>query len=758
MDTRNGSRAAVANRLWLKPTYARRVVDADELWLLPDTGTARRLRGRLPARLAPLLDGTRSADEIVDALAPEFPPEHVYYALLTLEQKGFVESAPAGIAPEQAAFWDGLAHDGSAAARLRETRVAIVPVGEADDDARALTGTLGELAVEIVDERDAALVVAVVRDYLDPAIGDVSRRMRADGRAWIPFKPVGQMIWLGPMFSPRTDLCWSCLSRRIQENRPEEMVARGLGGLAFTSRAALPATRALAADLAATEIARWAVTGSHDVLDRALVTLDLDGGAVRHHPVHSPRGCAECGRAPAPAPVSGAAPIALRSRPKLFTADGGHRAHAPEDTLARLTPFIGPIAGVVGDLFAEPSCEGLSVYAIRHAAPHDGVVRNRGRLGRRGGASGKGATDVQAKVSCLAEAIERYSCSYFGDEPRVTATLADLGGAAVHPHRLLNFSDRQYATRDDWNAHHPGFSFVPRRFDDSEPIEWTPAWSLTAGETRWLPTSYSYYDYRLAKEQAFCVGDSNGCASGNNLEEAILQGFLELVERDAAALWWYGRHRRPAIDLASFRDPFFDGMVRYYAERGRTLVALDLTTDLGIAAVAVVSWDARGGSILIGLGAHLDPRIAVSRAITEVSQMLPLLQSVEDALRKGDPVSDERELLNWIRDRTIETEPYVVPAAGRAVTAGDLPSCHAADLREDVGTCVEIARRAGLDVIVLDVTRRDVAFPVARVVVPGLRHFWARFAPGRLYDVPLALGWTARRLDESELNPIPFFL
>ena len=756
MGSPDGGLAAVANRLWLRPTYARQAVSDDELLLVPGTGSARRLHGRLPVRLAPLLDGTRSAHEIVAALDGEFPAERVYYTLLMLEQKGYVESAPALTPPEAAAFWDGLGHDARAAEQLTAARVAIVAVGGTDDDTRTLADALGELGVAIADEGDAALVVAVVRDYLDSAIGEVSRRMRAAGRAWMPFKPAGQMVWLGPIVSPRTDLCWGCLSRRIQENRPEEMLALGLGGLAFTSRAALPATRALAADLAATEIARWAIAARHDVLDRALLTLDLDGGAVRHHPVQAPRGCAECGGPPAPA-VTGAAPVVLQSRPKRFTADGGHRAHAPEDTLARLTPFIGPIAGVVGDLFAEPSCEGLNVYAIRHASPHDGVVRNHGRLGRRGGASGKGATDVQAQVSCLAEAIERYSCSFFGDEPRVTAALAELGGAAVHPHRLLNFSDRQYATRDEWNLRHPGFSFVPRPYD-GESIEWTPAWSLTAGETRWLPTSYCFYDYRLPKEQSFCVGDSNGCASGNNLEEAILQGFLELVERDAAALWWYGRHPRPAIDLASFRDPFFDRMTRYYTERGRSLVALDLTTDLGIAAVAVVSWDARGGGVLIGLGAHLDPRIAVSRAITEVSQMLPLLQSVEDALRSGDAVADERELLQWIRDKSIETEPYVVADPARTIEAADLPSHHAGDLREDVRTCVEIARRADLEVIVLDVTRRHVGFPVARVAVPGLRHFWARFAPGRLYDVPVALGWTARRLDETELNPIPFFL
>jgi hypothetical protein len=42
---------------------------------------------------------------------------------------------------------------------------------------------------------------------------------------------------------------------------------------------------------------------------------------------------------------------------------------------------------------------------------------------------------------------------------------------------------------------------------------------------------------------------------------------------------------------------------------------------------------------------------------------------------------------------------------------------------------------------------------VVRVVAPGLRHFWARFGPGRLYDVPVREGWLSRSLGEEELNP-----
>ena len=63
-----------------------------------------------------------------------------------------------------------------------------------------------------------------------------------------------------------------------------------------------------------------------------------------------------------------------------------------------------------------------------------------------------------------------------------------------------------------------------------------------------------------------------------------------------------------------------------------------------------------------------------------------------------------------------------------------------------------------MEVIVLDQTRPDIGMPVAKVVVPGLRHCHARFGPGRLYSVPVALGWRETPCREQDLNPIPVFL
>ncbi len=60
-----------------------------------------------------------------------------------------------------------------------------------------------------------------------------------------------------------------------------------------------------------------------------------------------------------------------------------------------------------------------------------------------------------------------------------------------------------------------------------------------------------------------------------------------------------------------------------------------------------------------------------------------------------------------------------------------------------------------MEFLVLDQTRPDIGMPVARVIVPGMRHFWARFAPGRLYDVPVSMGYRESPLAEADLNPAP---
>src|SRR5262249_50448477 len=153
--------------------------------------------------------------------------------------------------------------------------------------------------------------------------------------------------------------------------------------------------------------------------------------------------------------------------------------------------------------------------------------------------------------------------------------LRDLGDAAVHPNTCMLYSDQQYRDRAVWNARKSPWNSVPEPFDEEQAIEWTPVWSLTRQQVRYLPTAFCYYDY--PQKRSTCFACPKGNAAGNTLEEAILQGFFELVERDAVALWWYTRLRRPAVDLASFDEPYLRQLSRYLANRQRRdLWVLDL--------------------------------------------------------------------------------------------------------------------------------------------------------------------------------------
>jgi ribosomal protein S12 methylthiotransferase accessory factor len=158
-----------------------------------------------------------------------------------------------------------------------------------------------------------------------------------------------------------------------------------------------------------------------------------------------------------------------------------------------------------------------------------------------------------------------------------------------------------------------------------------------------------------------------------------------------------------------------------------------------------------------GFGAHLDPRVALLRAVTEMNQMLssPLLGLPEKGAEK-EPV--DPETAHWLGRATTANQPYLLPAEGPHRSAASYPQTWTDDVADDVRACQALVERAGMEMLVLDQTRPEVGLPVAKVIVPGLRHFWARLAPGRLYDVPVRLGWLSRPLAEDELNPIAMFL
>jgi oxazoline/thiazoline synthase len=747
-------RAVPGPRPVFKPAFHVEVVNPDGVFLLSERSHFL-LEGALYCRLAPLLDGDHTVDDIVDALADETPPAEVYYALGRLEKRGYVEHVDAAVSPERAAYWQALGLDVPVAERrLRETTVALVQFGAVplEDFSAALT------ALNIRLGGDAALAVALTDDYLQEGLCDFNAAALRSGRPWLLVKPVGTLLWIGPVFRPGRTACWECLAQRLRGNREVESYLQYRKGITTpfpTSRAALSASVQAALGLAALETARALAQGEQPGLAAVLTTLDTTTLETQKHTVVRRPQCPRCGP-PGYTPNRDPVPMIPQSRLKAFTADGGHRVVSPQRTFAQYEHHISPFTGAVGLLTRIPVDEDglLHVYVAEHGADtvHDNLKNL--RHGLRSHNAGKGVTDAQARVSALCEALERYSGTFQGDEIRRQASYRRLGAGAIHPNACMLFSDRQYARRDEWNARAIIYQHVPEPFDEDAEIEWTPVWSLTAREFKYLPTAYCYFNYPPWPGWEYGWADSNGSAAGNVLEEALVQGFLELVERDSVAVWWYNRLRRPAVDLDSFDEPYIQELRRQHRKLHREVWVLDLTGDLGVPTFAAVSRrvDRAEENILFGFGAHFDARVGVLRALTELSQDLMETRGLDPS---GEGGGFEPECLPWWTTATCANQPYLVPTDAPPRGRTDYQSAPSDDLRDDVVRCQALVEQQGMELLVLDQTRPDIGLSVVKVIVPGLRHFWPRFAPGRLYDVPVKLGWLPAPLAEEQLNPFP---
>jgi len=716
------------------------------------------LRGRLYALLAPLIDGYHTVEQITEQLQGQASAAEVAYALKLLEQKRYITEADSTLPTEVAAFWSLLDIDTKVATqRLQETRVSITAYGTVPT--QPLISTLTSLNLRVSNEGDFAVVLA--DDYLQVGLDTFNQEALQARRPWLLVKPVGAVLWIGPLFRPGITGCWECLAQRLRANREIEtsLQERKDTLIPFpVSRSALPSTLQTGFNIAATEIAKGIACPELQSLESKLITFDLVNLHLQDHVLVRRPQCPCCGDRRYLSEGK-PRPLVLTSQKKLFTAEGGHRSYPAEQTWRQYEHHISPITGVVRTLFS-PLVRGndfFHAYVADHSFPRQGNDLNQLQQALRPQSFGKGKTDLQAKLSALGEAIERYSGSYTGDEMRVTGKYAEMEDA-IHPYTCFHYSESQYRDRQAWNRQHHPIQWVPDPFDPEQEIAWTPVWSLRDRRFKYLPTAYCYYGYPIPQDHCFCWPDTNGNAAGNTKEEAILQGFMELVERDAVALWWYNRVHRPVVELESFDEPYLQTLEAYYKTLHRDFWVLDITSDLNIPTFAAISrrTNKQPADILFGFGAHFDPKISLLRAVAEMNQMVFLSDAADP---EGQATFSRQDMQDWCQMATLENQPYLAPdtkVVPRVWT--DYPQHRSEDLREDIITCAAIAAAHGLETLVLDQTRPDIGMSVVKVIVPGLRHFWAQFAPGRLYEVPVQLGWVKAPLTEAQLNPIPMFL
>jgi bacteriocin biosynthesis cyclodehydratase domain-containing protein len=718
--------------------------------------------------LLPELNGLRTVSDLFELLGSEVTPPEIIYLLNQLHDLGLLASGPPSPAPDCAGtdvgFWHALgASDDGAPERIRRSRIRL-RVASPMDDTRFLFDALFSAGIVAVDDGEVALEVVVTDHYFRPELTRVNDAALRSGSAWMVCKLAGQTLWIGPIFKPGQTGCLACLQDRLRLNRQvEDYVVRSTGDSSYyrTSLGSLPPMARLGATWVAQEIASW-LAGRTNRLEGKLLSINFGAKGLEitdHVLVRRPQ-CRACGASDQARQVL---PLLLRRGAAGSFAHGDDRIEPPEITLRRLSHHISPITGVVtwlSDLSRDPDGVVHSCSAGHHFTfGLDTIFWLRQSLRPRTG--GKGATATQARVSAVCEAIEQYCGVFRDDVHRIRQTYEALGSKAVHPYRCLNFSARQYDCREQLNSddREGFFHRIPRRFHEDLEIDWVALWSLTHEEIRYLPAALCYYGHPDVERHFYCAADGNGCAAGNVLEEAVFYAFLELVERDSAAIWWYNQLARPAIDLDSALDPYIAHVREHYQRHGRELWAIDITSDFGIPVIAAVSRRVDGptADLLIGLGAHLDPAIALLRAVTEVNQFLP---AVSRRYPNGETLyawPDDVAVRFWKKE-TLASQPHLVPNPDlQHRTLAQFHRLANADLYDSIQTCLGIIRRHGLEMMVLDQSRPDIDLAVVRVVVPGLRHFWRRLGPGRLYDVPVQLGWVAAPKAEGDLNPTSIF-
>jgi ribosomal protein S12 methylthiotransferase accessory factor len=370
-------------------------------------------------------------------------------------------------------------------------------------------------------------------------------------------------------------------------------------------------------------------------------------------------------------------------RVKKHYFDGTHRVKSPEETLSIVEPLMERIGVAEVSDITHVDRLGIPCFtAFRPRAARGGVQHH----------AGKGKDKVQARVSSMMEAVERYSGEYHGDAMEF-ASYEEIGiHRAVDPEDLL----------------------LPRLLEPGEKIHWSAAYDLLHDEEIFVPSNAVFHPYdTLGMTMSLFASDSNGLASGNVIEEAILHALLEVMERDDMSM------AEQARSMGTWVEIDFDCPAREVQDRfescGISVHLWLLKGRTGIPTIAAAGDDAvtrDPGLLVMGSGTHPDPAIAALRALTEVAQ------SRASYLHGGRDNEGRRQLLEkagYDRFKRINREWFADEPSVLLSSIGDRSTPF---IDDDIRVALGELRPHVERVCICDLSRTEV--PVVRVIVPGL--------------------------------------
>ncbi|QNK82120.1 YcaO-like family protein [Nakamurella sp. PAMC28650] len=384
--------------------------------------------------------------------------------------------------------------------------------------------------------------------------------------------------------------------------------------------------------------------------------------------------------------------------PKGLRADA-QRAISPEQTLERVRGRFGAVG--LTRLANVTGLDGLGIPVVLSVRPQAGYLTVD---------AGKGFSLSAAMASAAMECFERYS----GENtplPRFTRPYAELEESVRIPMEQLPLSRNSL-------------------FSPELPEEWVMAEDLLAGPAVAVPAvmvALERFRHRRSSLLPFAFS-SNGLNSGNTKSEALIGGLYEVIERDATTLtklaWQSGAPMR-RVDLATAASPDIAYLVDHIRANGVEVVVLDCTVDTRVPTFTAYLCDVQNPGIGLynGYGTHLDPQVAVIRAICEAAQgrLVFIAGSRDDSFghhRRFRATFDEA-------NETLLAKPETVDLTHYDDDSGDTFEADGRTLLARL-QAIGIAR-----VLAVDLTHPDIGVDVFRAVVPGLEGYMLEdFTPG----------------------------
>ncbi|WP_457612752.1 YcaO-related McrA-glycine thioamidation protein [Methanocaldococcus sp.] len=296
---------------------------------------------------------------------------------------------------------------------------------------------------------------------------------------------------------------------------------------------------------------------------------------------------------------------------------------------------------------------------------------------------GKGANEIQSKVSACMEAIERFSASY------------DKNKVKEKPDNPINVND-----------------LILPQYGDKNVKDWVEGIDIINDEIVDVPADAVFYP----NSGKLFRGNTNGLASGNSLDEAILHATLEVIERDAWSLADLSRKIPRKINPEDAKNPLIHELLEKYEKAGVKITLKDLTSEFDIPVVAAISDDLSRDPLMlcVGVGCHLHPEIAILRALTEVAQSRA---SQLHGFRRDAKLREEftskipYERLKRIHRKWFEFE--------EEINIADMPNNASYDLKNDLKFIKDKISEFGFDKLIY-VDLNKVGVDAVRVIIPKM--------------------------------------